>query len=161
MTTMNGYPTAESAPATGQASLRTALASLLARVCAARVLREHYIWEAVRLLPCAAGLPEEIRHSAMLRDLMEKDAFGSALRLLAEACQPPRAFCRHEQRDNRWHAMVQAAGATHRGRPVAGDHHDPAAAMLIALLRSAIPEDRRPAVRRRLRTGCPQEFSND
>ncbi|KQS98016.1 hypothetical protein ASG68_10090 [Rhizobium sp. Leaf453] len=161
MTTMNGSPMVEVASATGQTSLRTALASLLARVCAARVLREHYIWEAVRLLPDTAGLPEDIRHSPMLHDLMEKDAFGSALRLLAKACRPSREFSRHEQRGDRWHATVQVAGALGRGRPVTGNHHDPAAAMLIALLRSAIPQDRQPRAGRRLRASHHQEFANE
>jgi len=117
----------------------TALASLVARVCAVRVLREHHIWEAVRILPHVAGLPEDMKQSPEFRRLMEKEAFAAALRLIAQSCDPARAFRGLDPRGDHWVATLSAPAGltqTRRRRFVRADHRDPPAAMLIALLGS-------------------------
>ena len=129
----------------------TALASLIARVCAARILREHQVWEAVRILPQTADMPEEMKLSSDLRRFMEKDAFAAALRILAQSCQPARDFRDLEPHADHWVAtlFLKASLAQPRRRKlVRAKHRDPAAAMLIALLSSADGESK-PFVRRR------------
>jgi hypothetical protein len=127
----------------------TAVASLAARVSAARILREHHVWEAARILPDAAGLPDEAKHAPELHALMEKDAFAAALRLLARSCQPPREFGTLDQENDRWIAMLVGTGSARRKRFVRAEHRDAAAAMLIALLRSAATGKSAPPVHQR------------
>ncbi|WP_276118238.1 hypothetical protein [Pararhizobium qamdonense] len=140
MATLSGQPAATTGLFEGMAA-QAALASLMDRVGAARVLREHHVWEAVRILPETAGLPEDIKQSPELRRLMEKEAFTAALRLLAHACTPARDLSDLEPHGDCWTATVSAYGGLDRARRcrfTQAGHRDPPAAVLIALLGSAI-----------------------
>lgn len=120
---------------------QAALASLMDRVGAARFLREHHVWEAVRILPETAGLPEDIKQSPELRRLMEKEAFNAALRLLAHACSPARDLSDLVPHGDCWTATVSVCSGLDRKRwcrLTQAGHRDPPAAVLIALLGSAI-----------------------
>lgn len=127
------------------------LSSLIARVCAARVLREHHIWEAVRILPEVAGLPDGIKQLPEFRRLMEKEAFTAALRLLAQSCQPARDIRDLDPQGDHWAATLSVRSALsqpQRRKLMRAEHRDPPAAVLIALLSSTIRKAR-PFVRRR------------
>jgi hypothetical protein len=154
----------EAASPSDEMPFKPALASLLARVHAARILREHHVWEAVRILPDAAGLPEETKRSPALHGLMERDALAAALRLLAQSCQPAREFGSLDQHGDSWTATLIGGGAhpARRRRPVRAEHRDPAAAMLIALLASTdTGRSQLAARRRRTRAGRQKELSNE
>ncbi len=142
----------------------TALASLIARVCAARVLREHHIWEAVRILPEIAGLPDDIKHAPELRRLMEKEAFSAALRLLAQSCQPARDIRDLDPLGDHWAATLSVRGTLtqpQRRKLVRAQHRDPPAALLIALLSSAIRKTRPFVRRRRTKAGAQKESGHE
>lgn len=143
----------------------TALASLIARACAARILHEHHVWEAVRILPQTVGLPEDIKQSPELRRFMEKDAFVAALRLLAQSCQPARDFRDLDPQGDRWVATLSLKSGLaqpRRRKLVRAEHRDPPAAMLIALLVSAAASKAKPfARRRRTNAALQKELHND
>lgn len=130
---------------------RLELSSLIARVCAARVLREHHIWEAVRVLPEIAGLPDGIKHLPEFRRLMEREAFTAALRLLAQSCQPARDIRDLDPQGDHWTAVLSVRSALsqpQRRKLIRAEHRDPPAAVLIALLSSTVHKTR-PFVRRK------------
>ena len=140
---------------------QAALASLMDRVGAARVLREHHVWEAVRILPETAGLPEDIKQSPELRRLMEKEAFTAALRLLAHACIPARDLSDLEPHGDCWTATVSVSGGldcARRCRLTQAGHRDPPAAVLIALLGSAIRTSSRFVRQKRSKAAVKQEL---
>jgi hypothetical protein len=142
----------------------TALSSLIARVCAARVLREHHIWEAVRILPEIAGLPDDIKQSPEFRRLMEKEAFTAAVRLLAQTCQPARDIRDLEPHGDHWAVTLSVRSALsqkQRRKLMRAEHRDPPAAVLIALLSSAIRKARPLAHRRRSHAAGQKEFGNE
>ena len=127
------------------------LSSLIARVCAARVLREHHIWEAVRILPEVAGLPDGIKQLPQFRRLMENEAFTAALRLLAQSCQPARDIRDLDPQGDHWAVTLSVRSALphpQRRKLIRAVHRDPPAAVLIALLSSTIRKTR-PFVRRK------------
>jgi hypothetical protein len=141
-----------------------ALASLIARVCAARVLREHHIWEAVRILPEIGGLPDDIKQLPEFRRLMEKEAFTAALRLLAQSCQPARDIRDLEPHGDHWTAVLSVRSALsqpRRRKLMRAEHRDPPAAVLIALLSSAIRKARPFVRRRRTNAAVQKEFGNE
>ncbi len=142
----------------------TALSSLIARVCAARVLREHHIWEAVRILPEIAGLPDDIKQLPEFRRLMEKEAFTAALRLLAQSCQPAREIRDLDPHGDHWAATLSVRNALsqpRRRKLMRAEHRDPPAAVLIALLSSAIRKARPFVRRRRTNAAVQKEFGNE
>ena len=142
----------------------TALSSLIARVCAARVLREHHIWEAVRILPEIAGLPDDIKQLPEFRRLMEKEAFTAALRLLAQSCQPARDIRDMEPHGDHWAATLfvrSALSQPRRRKLMRAEHRDPPAAFLIALLSSAIRKARPFVRRRRTNAAVQKEIGNE
>ena len=137
------------AAALGELPARAALSSLIARLLAARVLREHHLWEAARILPLLAEMEIDVRHWRPFRALMEAQAFADAARLLAQVCSPQRELIRmnREPVSERYVVICDCRGRPHRRRAFAASHGDLAAAMLIALLRSFAGP--RPALRRR------------
>ncbi|MBP1856928.1 hypothetical protein [Rhizobium herbae] len=142
----------------------TALASLIARVCAVRVLREHHIWEAVRILPHVAGLPEEMKQSPEFRRLMEREAFAAALRLIAQSCDRACAFRGLDPCGDHWVATLSVGtglAENPRRERVKAQHRDPPAAMLIALLGSAAGKGKPFARRRRTTAATQKEMQND
>lgn len=146
------------------AATAPALSSLIARVCAARVLREHHIWEAVRILPEIAGLPDDIKRLPEFRRLMEKEAFTAALRLLAQSCQPARDIRELEPHGDHWAATLSVRSVLsqpRRRKLIRGKHRDPPAAVLIALLSSAIRKARPPVRRKRTNAAVQKEFKNE
>lgn len=156
-------PTRATRP-TDQTAAGTALSSLIARVCAARVLREHHIWEAVRILPEIAGLPEDIKQLPEFRRLMEKEAFTAALRLLAQACQPARDIRDLDPHGDHWAAALSVRSALSQPRQrklMRAEHRDPPAAVLIALLSSAIRKTRPFVRRRRTKAATQKETGNE
>ncbi len=156
-------PTAVAPPADHTAA-GTALASLIARVCAARVLREHHIWEAVRILPEIAGLPDDIKQLPEFRRLMEKEAFTAALRLLAQSCQPARDIRDLDPQGDHWVATLTVRSALsqpQRRKLMRAEHRDPPAAVLIAVLSSTIRKARPFVHRRRKNAAVQKEFGND
>lgn len=132
-----------------------AVASLLARVSAARVLREHHIWEAVRILPDSAGLSADIRQSPCFRAAMDRNALREALSMIATACQPARRFHVLGREQDKWVCVLQSeeALAPPRHRIIRTTHADPAAAILAGLLRSCRALHAEPARRMRPRAG--------
>jgi len=143
---------------------QAALSSLIARVCAARVLREHHIWEAVRILPEIGGLPDDIKQLPEFRRLMEKEAFTAALRLLAQSCQPARDIRDLDPQGNHWVATLSVRSALSQPRQrklMRAEHRDPPAAVLIALLSSTVRKARPFVHRRRTNTAVQKEFGND
>lgn len=140
------------------------LSSLIARVCAARVLREHHIWEAVRILPGIADLPEDIKQLPEFRRLMEKEAFTAALRLLAQSCQPARDIRDLDPQGDHWAATLSVRSALsqpQRRKLTRAEHRDPPAAVLIALLSSAIRKTRPFVRRRRTNATAQKEIGNE
>lgn len=140
------------------------LASLIARVCAARILREHHIWEAVRILPEAAGLPGGIKQLPEFRLLMEKEAFTAALRLMAQSCQPARDIRELDPQADRWAVTLSVRSALsqpQRRKLIRAEHRDPPAAILIALLSSAIRKTRSFVRRRRTNAAVQKEIGNE
>ncbi|URK87711.1 hypothetical protein LP421_07610 [Rhizobium sp. RCAM05350] len=141
-----------------------ALSSLITRVCAARVLREHHIWEAVRILPEIAGLPEDVKQLPEFRRLMEKEAFTAALRLLAQSCQPARDIRELDPHGDHWVATLSVRGTLsqpRRRKLIRAEHRDPPAALLIVLLGSAIRKARPFVRRKRANAGVQKEIGND
>lgn len=120
--------------------IEDAVASLLARVNAARHLREHHVWEAVRILPDTATLDQDLRHSQTFRALMEKDALREAVTSIARAFCPERHFHMLGQLQDQWVCMLHWETPTGRSI-VRAAHADPAAAILAALLRSLAAGD--------------------
>lgn len=152
------------APPTDQIAAGTALSSLIARVCAARVLREHYIWEAVRILPHIAGLPDDVKQLPEFRRLMEKEAFTAALRLLAQSCQPARDIRDLEPQGDHWIATLsvrRTLSQPRRRNLMRAEHRDPPAAVLIAVLSSAIRKARPFVRRRRTNAAVQKEIGNE
>ncbi len=65
-----------------------AVASLRRRISAVRTLREHHIWEAVRVMPSLSGFREDSAAFAKFRALMDHDALDEAIMLLAASTVP-------------------------------------------------------------------------
>ncbi|WP_455271576.1 hypothetical protein [Rhizobium herbae] len=166
---MSTTPMPQMSPAKAARSLEhmaagAALSSLIARVCAARVLREHHIWEAVRILPEIAGLPEDVKQLPEFRRLMEKEAFTAALRLLAQSCQPARDIRELDPRGDHWVATLSVRSALsqpRRRKLIRAEHRDPPAALLIVLLGSAIRKARPFLRRKRVSAGLQKDIGND
>lgn len=151
-------------PTANHPAAGTALSSLIARVCAVRVLREHHIWEAVRILPEIAGLPDDVKQLPEFRRLMEKEAFTAALRLLAQSCQPARDIRDLEPQGDHWIATLSVRSGLsqpQRRKLIRAEHRDPPAAVLIALLNSAIRRARPLAGRRRTNAAVQKEFGHE
>jgi hypothetical protein len=142
----------------------TALSSLIARVCAARVLREHHIWEAVRILPEIAGLSDDIKQLPEFRRLMEKEAFTAALRLLAQSCQPARDIRDLDPHGDHWAATLSIRSTLsqpQRRKLTRAEHRDPPAAVLIALLSSTVRKTRPFVRRKRTNAAVHKEIGNE
>lgn len=115
-----------------------ARASLVARVTGARILREHHVWEAVRILPDFTELSTDLKHSGVFRVLMDDNALKDALLVLAQTCQPPLSFDILGQLRGQWvcSVRIEATSKDARHKCFRTAHADPAAAILLAILRS-------------------------
>ncbi|SOC45651.1 hypothetical protein SAMN05892877_11736 [Rhizobium subbaraonis] len=114
------------------------VASLRRRISAARVLREHLVWEAVRVLPGLAGFREARDDYARFRQLMERDDLGGAILLLAASAAPRRELLELSQVSGIWSCRLATVAAQRGRRPRihAAHHPDRAAALLAALVAS-------------------------
>lgn len=115
-----------------------AVASLRRRIAAARVLREHLVWEAVRVLPGLSGFREAGDAFARFRQLMERDDLDGAILLLAASAAPRRELLELSHAGGIWScrlAMV-ALPRCRRRRIHAAHHPDRAASLLGALVAS-------------------------
>ena len=112
----------------------TALTSLRTQLEVARVLKEHHIWLAVRIIEEREDQPQFRRHRR-LRDLLEADALLEGVIELGAHLQPTRHPWSMGRSGDRWCCRV---AWNDRGnlRRCMGRHDDLAAAMLIALLGS-------------------------
>nr|CAI0337443.1 hypothetical protein SHINE37_41297 [Rhizobiaceae bacterium] len=120
----------------------TALTSLRTQLEMARVLKEHHIWLAVRIIEEREDQPQFRRHRR-LRDLLEADALLEGVIELGAHLQPTRHPWSMGRSGDRWRCSV---AWNDRGnlRRCMGRHDDLAAAMLIALLGSLDRRQRRP-----------------
>ena len=108
----------------------------------ARVLKEHHVWLAVRIIEEREDQPQFRRHRR-LRDLLEADALLEGVIELGAHLQPTRHPWSMGRSGDRWRCSV---AWNDRGnlRRCMGRHDDLAAAMLIALLGSLDRRQRRP-----------------
>ena len=111
-----------------------AVASLRSRIAAARVLREHLVWEAVRVLPALANVRA---HAAFprFRQIMEGDDLAGAILLLAAMAAPARDLLELTQAGGIWSCRMATTVAPHgRRRRIHTAHHPERAACLLAAL---------------------------
>ena len=108
----------------------------------ARVLKEHHIWLAVRIIEEREDQPQFRRHRR-LRDLLEANALLEAVIELGAHLQPTRHPWSMGRSGDRWRCRVAWSDRGNLRRCV-GRHDDLAAAMLIALLGSLDRRRRRP-----------------
>ena len=108
----------------------------------ARVLNEHHIWLAVRIIEEREDQPQFRRHRR-LRDLLEANALLEAVIELGAHLQPTRHPWSMGRSGDRWRCRVAWSDRGNLRRCV-GRHDDLAAAMLIALLGSLDRRQRRP-----------------
>lgn len=109
-------------------------AGFLHRLSAARVLREHQLWDAVKLLM------GDLRHhqsSRKLSDLMSRNALLDSVFLLVSMQDPPKTVASLRRIENRWICHI-GFDAAHGRKRVTGEHEDLAAAILIAIVRSSM-----------------------
>lgn len=118
---------------TGESPL-AALPSLRIQLEMARVLKEHHIWLAVRIIEEREDQPQFRRHRR-LRDLLEANALLEAVIELAAHLQPKRHPWSMGRSGDRWRCRM---AWNERGnlRRCVGRHDDLAAALMIALLGS-------------------------
>lgn len=118
------------------------LAGLKTQLEMARVIKEHHIWLAVRIIEEREDQPQFRRHRR-LRDLLEANALLEAVIELGAHLQPTRQPWSMERSGDRWRCRVAWSDRGNLRRCV-GRHDDLAAAMLIALLGSLDRRQRRP-----------------
>ncbi|MCD2181451.1 hypothetical protein [Rhizobium sp. GN54] len=110
--------------------------ALRLRIAAARVLREHLVWEALRVLPALANVRETHDAFARFRQLMEQDDLDSAVLLLAASAAPPRALLDQALVDGIWTCRLTTETAPRCRRIHAAHHPDRPASLLAALVAS-------------------------
>ncbi|MDX3930063.1 MAG: hypothetical protein QHC90_30315 [Shinella sp.] len=117
-----------------------AVASLAGRLMAARILREHHVWEALRCLPSLQELRREPSSLARFRTLMASDALVEAVLFLIAAARPACRIADLAGRPGAWLCRIAVTGgcatADNRQCFVSASHRDRAAALLSALLAS-------------------------
>lgn len=105
--------------------------TLVDRIAAARILREHHVWAAAESF---AAVQDRMSPTCRrFRLLMEADALLDAVTLLAESAEPPRTIQTLTRHNGLWHCAMRA-GLSRRQRTA--DHADVAAAVLMTLLRT-------------------------
>lgn len=107
-------------------------AVFLHRIGAARVLREHQFWDAVRMIR------DEARHGEtgeQLQELVDELALVDAVLHLGRVMQPPVRIEVIRKLEGGWSCQVTVDGYPRR---FCGQHADLAAALLTALVRSAM-----------------------
>lgn len=108
-----------------------ALLGLVHRIACSRVLMEHQLWEATRLLQEAGLLAEDLRHDGHFRRAMDARRFGVAIATLAAGCSP--VLVAEEPR-----SAMQPWRQACEGRP---SHPDPHASALLRLLIAACRQE--------------------
>lgn len=126
----------------GQTGDVDAVASLRSRIAAARVLREHLIWEAVRVLPALSDVRAAQAAFTRFRQMMEGDDLAGAILLLAAMAAPPRELLELTQADGIWSCrMATTVVSRSLRRRIHTTHHpDRAACLLAALVASGSTE---------------------
>lgn len=104
--------------------------TLAARLAAAPRLREHHLWEVLRVLPSLAEAREDVDFRRAFRTLMERDDLDGASRALITAACPARRLDRLQALDGVWIARIVFLEAERR-RAVAV-HGDRLAAVMAA-----------------------------
>ncbi|MDI7865148.1 hypothetical protein MRS76_24880 [Rhizobiaceae bacterium n13] len=114
----------------------SAIATLAIRIRAARILREHHVWEAVRLLPSLLSLTEDRDAMRRFRALMDTDLLSEAALFLIAASRPTRTVCRLALKDGVWVCTLRREERCSRddARKFTTMHQDEAAALLSALI---------------------------
>ena len=80
--------------------------ALVARLATVPRLREHHLWEALRILPSLGKAREDIGFRRAFRMLMERDDLDGACRALIAAACPARRLDRLQALDGVWVARV-------------------------------------------------------
>lgn len=126
----------------GQSEDVGAVSSLRSRIAAARVLREHLVWEAVRVLPALSDVRAAHEAFARFRHMMEAADLAGAVLLLAAMAAPSRELLELTQAGGIWSCrMATPAASRCRRRRIHTAHHpDRAACLLAALVASGSTE---------------------
>lgn len=112
--------------------------ALAARLATVPRLREHHLWEVLRILPSLAEAREDIGFRRVFRILMERDDLDGASRALVAAACPARRLDRLQALDGVWIArIVLTEAAPRRAVAVHGDRRAAVMAALVALDRPA------------------------
>jgi hypothetical protein len=112
--------------------------ALVARLATVPRLREHHLWEALRILPSLGKAREDIGFRRAFRMLMERDDLDGACRALIAAACPARRLDRLQALDGVWVArVVLQEDAPRRAVAVHGDRLAAVLAALVALDRAA------------------------
>jgi hypothetical protein len=137
------------------AVLDPGLADLAHRIEAARVLREHHLWEAAAALPLTAASGSPDRASRRFAGLMAADALVDSVLLLVDRAAPRRSIRSLRRGGGRWICVIEREQGNGR-RLFTARHADLPAAVLAAFIRSCEPvRERSGAVQGR----HPTEFS--
>lgn len=112
-----------------------AVALLRRRIAVARVLREHIVWEAVRVLPALSDFRAAHDAFARFRQMMEHDDFAGAILHLAASSAPARELLELTQAGGIWSCrLTTTAVPRSRRRRIHTAHHPDRAACLLAAL---------------------------
>ena len=115
-----------------------AVAALRRRLSVVRVLGEHHVWEALRVLPSLDGFREDAAAFVKFRALMDCNALDKAIMLLAASAAPARALIENKQAAGIWSCSFALDGGkgAQRRRICTAHHPDRSAALLGALVAS-------------------------
>ncbi|WP_442582265.1 hypothetical protein ACSBOB_10100 [Mesorhizobium sp. ASY16-5R] len=137
------------------AALNRGLADLACRIEAARVLREHHLWEAAAALPLTGASGSPGRASSRFAGLMAANALVDSVLLLLDRAEPKRSVRSMRRSGGRWTCVIERAPGN-AGDRFTARHADLPAAVLAAFIRSCAPaRERSGAVQGR----HPTEFS--
>lgn len=136
----HNYPMSRAQPLRAD-KVHLAETEFLHRVEISPQLREHQVWDAVRILSFD---PRGGKTGQRFSELMASDALVDAALLIAASQSPPRRISTLHQTSQGWTCHLKFGGPE-RVRRVKGEHRDLAAALLIAIIKSLIV-GKRPAI---------------
>lgn len=113
-----------------------AVETLRSRLSGARVLHEHHVWEALRVMPSLATFREDETAFTKFRALMDRNALDAAIMLLAVSATPARELVGSTQLSGIWSCSFARKGRKSAQRRRVGIAHHPhrSAALLGALV---------------------------
>jgi hypothetical protein len=120
------------------AVLDPGLANLACRIEAARVLREHHLWEAAAALPLTAASGSPGRASRRFAGLMAANALVDSVLLLLDRAEPKRSVRSMRRSGGRWTCVIERQPGNPDDRFTAR-HADLPAALLAAFIQSCAP----------------------